>query len=219
MKDLVLTWPDDLAQWVHPTGEELGAERRLMAALKMFELGKLSSGKAAELAGLSLGEFFEACGRYRVVTGRFKTSHLGDGKDMHGMNTHRDNEARRGEADDPLTWAVIGAAIEVHRTLGPGLLESAYQECLCCELRLRGIEHLEEVELPVSYKGIWIDCGYRMDIVVPELLVVELKAVAALLPVHQAQLLTYLRLSGIRRGLLINFNVPVLVDGVKRMVI
>jgi GxxExxY protein len=128
-------------------------------------------------------------------------------------------DVRSGQQDDPLTREVIGAAIEVHRTLGPGLLESAYQECLGCELGLRGIEYLKQVDLPVAYKGIRIDCGYRMDIVVPGRLVVELKAVAALLPIHQAQLLTYLRLSGIRCGLLLNFNVPVLTEGIKRMVL
>src|SRR5262249_48819308 len=131
----------------------------------------------------------------------------------------KDTPLRQGAEDDPLTRSVIGAAIEVHRTLGPGLLESAYQECLCCELGLRGIEHLKQVDLPVAYKGLQIDCGYRMDIVIPGRLVVELKAVAALHPVHQAQLLTYLRLSGIRYGLLLNFNVPILTEGIKRMVL
>jgi GxxExxY protein len=120
---------------------------------------------------------------------------------------------------DPLTEQVIGAAIEVHRVLGPGLLESVYQRCLCHELKLRGIERQPQVKLPVVYKGLSIDCEFFMDIVVSDKLVVELKAVERLLPVHEAQLLTYLRLSGIRLGLLINFNVPLLKDGIKSRIV
>jgi GxxExxY protein len=120
---------------------------------------------------------------------------------------------------DPLTEQVIGAVIEVHRVLGPGLLESVYQRCLCHELKLRGIEHQPQVKLPVVYKGLSIDCEFFMDIVVLDKLVVELKAVEKLLPVHEAQLLTYLRLSGIRLGLLINFNVALLKDGIKRRIV
>jgi GxxExxY protein len=126
---------------------------------------------------------------------------------------HRDTEAPR----DSLTEKVIGAAIEVHRALGPGLLESAYEECLCYELSSAGLVFRKQVELPVLYKKVKLDCGYRMDIVVSESLVLEIKTVEKLLPIHQAQLLTYLRLSGLRTGLLINFNVPVLKNGIKRM--
>jgi GxxExxY protein len=126
---------------------------------------------------------------------------------------HRDTEAPR----DSLTEKVIGAAIEVHRALGPGLLESAYEECLCYELSSAGLAFRKQVELPVLYKKVKLDCGYRMDIVVSESLVLEIKTVEKLLPIHQAQLLTYLKLSGIRTGLLINFNVPVLKNGIKRM--
>ncbi len=116
-----------------------------------------------------------------------------------------------------MSEAVIGAAIEVHRALGPGLLESAYEHCLCHELNLRGVEHLSQVELPVIYKDFQLDCGYRMDIVIPGRLIVELKTVIEFHPIHYAQLLTYLRLTGIRHGLLLNFNVPLLKDGMKRM--
>jgi GxxExxY protein len=103
--------------------------------------------------------------------------------------------------------------------LGPGLLESAYEECLCHELGLRELAYQRQVEIPVSYKGVLVDCGYRLDVVVADKVVVELKAVEALLPVHEAQLLTYLRLSGKRVGLLINFNVDVLRKGIKRRVL
>ena len=120
---------------------------------------------------------------------------------------------------DPLTDLVIGLAIEVHRALGPGLLESAYQECLCYELKANGIAFGRQVALPVVYKSVKLDCGYRMDLVVDDRLVVELKTVEKILPVHEAQLLTYLRLSGIRTGLLLNFNTSVLKDGIKRMVL
>ena len=120
---------------------------------------------------------------------------------------------------DPLTDLVIGLAIEVHRALGPGLLESAYQECLCYELKASGIAFGRQVALPVVYKSVKLDCGYRMDLVVDDRLVVELKTVEKILPVHEAQLLTYLRLSGIRTGLLLNFNTSVLKDGIKRMVL
>lgn len=114
------------------------------------------------------------------------------------------------------TERILGAAIEVHKHLGPGLLESAYEACLCHELRLREIPFQRQVELPVKYKGALIDCGYRLDIVVADLIVVELKALKSLDPVHEAQLLTYLRLSRRPIGLLINFNVARLMDGVVR---
>ncbi len=117
-----------------------------------------------------------------------------------------------------LTEKIIGAAIEVHKALGPGLLESACDECLCRELAMRGIPFVRQQSLPIGYKGVQLDCGYRLDIVVAECVVVEIKAVETVLPIHSAQLLTYLRLSGIRVGLLLNFNVAVLKDGIKRLV-
>ena len=120
---------------------------------------------------------------------------------------------------DTLTESVIGLAIEVHRALGPGLLESAYQECLCYELKANGIAFGRQVALPVVYKSVKLDCGYRMDLVVDDRLVVELKTVEKILPIHEAQLLTYLRLSGIRTGLLLNFNTAVLKNSIKRMVL
>jgi GxxExxY protein len=120
---------------------------------------------------------------------------------------------------DPLTEEVIGAAIEVHRVLGPGLLESVYQRCLCHELKIRGIEHQPQVKLPILYKGATLDSEFFMDIVIPDRLVIELKAVEKLLPIHEAQLLTYLKLSRIRLGLLINFNVILLKDGIKRRIL
>ncbi len=118
-----------------------------------------------------------------------------------------------------LTYETIGAAIEVHRLLGPGLLESSYRECLCRELSLRGISFRREFGIPLQYKGIRLDCGYRADLVIKQLVVVELKAVDQLTPVHDAQLLTYLRVGGWRVGLLINFNVLVLKDGIHRRVL
>ena len=117
-----------------------------------------------------------------------------------------------------LSEQVIGAAIEVHRHLGPGLLESAYQRSLEAELTLRGIPYRSEELLPVEYKGIQLDCSFRVDLLVDDRLLVELKAAESILPVHVAQLLTYLRLYKLRLGLLINFNVPVLWRGVKRVV-
>jgi GxxExxY protein len=108
---------------------------------------------------------------------------------------------------DELTGSVIGAAIEVHRALGPGLLESAYEECLAHELELRGINFLRQVPLPLEYKGVRLDCGYRLDLVVAEHLIVELKIVEKLLPIHEAQLLTYLKMTGTKTGLLLNLNV------------
>ena len=118
-----------------------------------------------------------------------------------------------------ITEAVIGAAIEVHRALGPGLFESAYIQCLCYELTLRKIPFELEFPLPVVYKGIKLDCGYRVDMVVVGAVVVEVKAIEHIAPVHEAQLLTYLRMGGWQAGLLINFNVPVLRDGIVRRVL
>lgn len=118
-----------------------------------------------------------------------------------------------------ISYQVIGAAVEVHRALGPGLLESAYQQCLCREFELRGLAFASQVPLPVVYKGAKLDCAYRLDFLVADQLVVEVKAVEGLLPVHEAQLLTYLRLGNWNVGLLINFNVEVLTKGIRRRVL
>jgi len=114
---------------------------------------------------------------------------------------------------------VIGLSIDVHRHLGPGLLESAYEECLCFELKQAGLGYQRQVALPIVYKDVRLDCGYRMDIVVQNELIIEIKALDRILPVHEAQMLTYLRLSGLRAGLLMNFNNVVLKDGLKRFVL
>jgi GxxExxY protein len=121
--------------------------------------------------------------------------------------------------DDPATGAVIGAAIAVHRVLGPGLLESAYQACLAHELLKRGHAVRREVALPVEYDGVRLDCGYRVDLIVDDQVVVEVKCVEGVKDIHLAQLITYLRLSGITRGLVINFNEQLLRDGVFRRVL
>jgi GxxExxY protein len=118
-----------------------------------------------------------------------------------------------------ITRDVIGAAIEVHRHLGPGLLESAYHECLARELMVRGIPFQRERPLPLEYKGIRLECGYRVDLLIAGLVAVEIKAIEAIAPVHEAQLLTYLRLGGWQVGLLINFNVVVLKNGIRRRVL
>jgi GxxExxY protein len=117
-----------------------------------------------------------------------------------------------------ITQAIIGAAIEVHRALGPGLLESAYQKCLCHELTIRETPFERERPIPLEYKGLRSECGYRLDLLVAGAVVVEAKSVEALAPIHEAQLLTYLRLGGWEVGLLINFNVPVLKQGIRRKV-
>ena len=118
-----------------------------------------------------------------------------------------------------LTGEVIGAAIEVHKTLGPGLLESVYEECLCRELELRKISYERQKELSVKYKGITLSVGYRIDLLIFNRLIIELKACETLNPIHEAQLITYLKLTGIKTGLLINFNVPILKNGIKRLVL
>ena len=128
---------------------------------------------------------------------------------------HREIE----DGKDPRTSPIIGAAIEVHRNLGPGLLESAYEECLCHELHLRGLDCKRQVPLPLLYKGLKLECGYKIDLIVRDEVVLELKAVERLLPIHEAQLLTYLKLTGKRVGLLINFNVPLLTQGIIRRVL
>jgi GxxExxY protein len=146
------------------------------------------------------------------------------------INNRRGAEAQRGKsssasprlggelAANEITERIIGACIEIHRQLGPGLLESAYEECLCHELALLGLKFERQKPLPVSYKGVKLDCGYRLDLVVEGQVIVELKTVDEIQPIHEAQLLTYLKLSGVSVGLLINFNVPVLKHGVKRIV-
>ncbi len=119
---------------------------------------------------------------------------------------------------DPLTGNIIGAAIDVHRALGPGLLESAYEACLVYELRLRGLKVEAQKPLPIFYKDVMLDCGYRLDLVVEDQVIIEIKSVSAIAPIHEAQLLSYLRLYGTcARGLLINFNVKRLVEGIRRM--
>ena len=118
-----------------------------------------------------------------------------------------------------LTHEIIGAAIEVHRILGPGLLESVYENCLAREFNLRNIPFEIEKPLPVEYKGTSVDCGFRLDFLVDQKVVVELKAVDKIDPVHEAQLLTYLRLTGCKIGLIINFNVPILIKGIRRRVL
>jgi GxxExxY protein len=126
---------------------------------------------------------------------------------------HGDTETRSKLLHEPLTQEVIGAAIEVHRTLGPGLLEPAYEECLCHELNLRGLDFRRQVPLPVQYKGINLDCGYRLDLVVRDEIILELKCLEHILPVHEAQLLTYLKMTGKRVGLIFNFHVATLARG------
>ena len=120
---------------------------------------------------------------------------------------------------EALTEKIIGAAIEVHKVLGPGLLESAYQECFCYELGLRGLAFERQQPLPVTYKGIKLDCGYRLDVLVEGKVVVEIKCVNELLPIHDAQLLTYLRLGSFEVGLLMNFHAAVLKEGLRRKVL
>jgi GxxExxY protein len=140
------------------------------------------------------------------------------------MNLRRDHESVQDSENHPylhqeISRSVIASAIEVHRALGPGLLESAYLACLCRELALRQLNFRTEVALPIEYKGVRLDCGYRMDLVVENKVAVELKSVDRILPIHQAQLLTYLHLSKMRVGLLINFNVRVLRDGIIRRIV
>ena len=118
-----------------------------------------------------------------------------------------------------ITERIIGAAIEVHKALGPGLMESAYEECLCRELALRGIGVERQLPLPVEYKGVRLDCSYRLDLLVEQSVVVEIKSLSSIEPIHEAQLLTYLKLGGWKLGLLINFNVPALKDGIRRRIL
>ena len=117
-----------------------------------------------------------------------------------------------------LSSNIIGSAIEVHKILGPGLLESAYEECLCHEFNVRGLLYERQKPLPILYKGKKLDCGYRLDLVVEDKIILELKACEKIEPIHKAQLLTYLKISGLNLGLLLNFNVPLMRDGVTRVV-
>jgi len=134
------------------------------------------------------------------------------------MIHHRGTEDTEMEINK-ITEEIIGAAIEVHKALGPGLLESAYEECLCRELILRKISFERQQPLPVEYKGMKLDCGYQLDLLVADEVVVEIKAVETIQPIHDAQLLTYLKLGDWKLGLLINFNVPVLKDGIHRRIL
>ncbi|WP_438044857.1 GxxExxY protein [Sorangium sp. So ce128] len=131
-------------------------------------------------------------------------------------------DSARGDRETRKLWdlseRIIGACIEVHRHLGPGLLESAYEECLCRELSLMDLGFARQRPLPVTYKGATLECGYRLDVVVEEKLILELKAVEHLLPVYEAQVLTYLKLTHLDVGLLVNFNTPVLRRGIRRLV-
>ena len=121
--------------------------------------------------------------------------------------------------NDFLTEKIVGLGIEVHRTLGPGLLESAYEECLCFELGQNALAFRRQVSLPIMNKSVKLGCGYRLDIVIEDQVIVELKTVERLMPIHEAQMLTYLRLSAIRIGLLLNFNSAVLKDGTRRLML
>ena len=134
------------------------------------------------------------------------------------MQSNARTESAEGVDLNGITRGIIAAAIEVHRQLGPGLLESAYRECVCYELSQMGLAFTREVQLPLSYKGLKLDCSYRIDLLVEDEIVVELKSVEQTLPVHSAQLLTYLKAANKQVGLLINFNVPVLKDGIRRIV-
>lgn len=120
---------------------------------------------------------------------------------------------------EELTQQIIGAAIEVHRHLGPGLLESTYEQCLCYELSQRGLAFERQVPIPVRYKGVLLDCGYRLDVLVEKVVIVELKSVEKLAPINEAQLLTHMKLAEKRVGLLINFNVKLLMEGLVRRVL
>ena len=129
------------------------------------------------------------------------------------MIYHGDTETRSKLLHEDLTEQIIGAAIEVHRALGPGLLESAYEECLCHELNIREIPFRRQVSLPVLYKGVKLDCGYRIDLIVDDRVILELKCTEHILPVHEAQLLSYMKMANVRVGILVNFHVATLVRG------
>ena len=135
---------------------------------------------------------------------------------MNETQRHRDTE--KSYFDSDLTETIIGCAIEVHRALGPGLLESVYEECLCYELQQKDLNFERQKILPLSYKEVRLEAGYRLDLVVEGKVIVEIKCVEKLMPVHEAQIMTYLRLTKIKTGLLINFFTPVLKDGIRRIV-
>lgn len=118
-----------------------------------------------------------------------------------------------------ITEKVLGAAIEVHKHLGPGLLESTYEACLCHELTIRGLSFQQQVKLPLEYKGLLVDAAFRLDLVVEGKIIVELKSQEGIHPIHETQLMTYLKLTGMRVGLLLNFNVPMMKDGILRRVV
>ena len=118
-----------------------------------------------------------------------------------------------------LTERIIGCAIEVHRNLGPGLLESAYQQCLIYELKINDLSFQSEVNIPINYKGMELDCGFRADLIIEEEIIVELKAVESILSIHEAQVLTYLKLTGKKLGLILNFNTNLLINGIKRLIL
>jgi GxxExxY protein len=120
--------------------------------------------------------------------------------------------------EEDLTEQIIGAAIEVHRELGPGLLESVYEECLCYELNTRQISFRRQVVLPLNYKSKQLDCGFRADVIIADKVLIEIKAVETVSELHKAQLLTYLRITGMKVGLILNFNMVVLKDGIVRLV-
>ena len=132
--------------------------------------------------------------------------------------TQRHGDTEKSYFDSGLTGIIIGCAIEVHRALGPGLLESVYEECISYELKLKNLNFERQKMLPLAYKEVRLEAGYKLDLVVEGKVVVELKCVEKLMPVHEAQIMTYLRLSKIKTGLLINFFTPVLKDGIKRIV-
>lgn len=136
------------------------------------------------------------------------------------MNLTHENDIRDNQKqDDPLTRRIIGAAIEVHRRLGPGLLESTYETCLCYELDLTGLKVKRQIPVPIFYRDVKLDSGYRIDMIVEDEVILEIKSVTNLLPVHEAQLISYLKHNGGGRGLLINFNVKLLKSGIKRLII
>jgi len=138
----------------------------------------------------------------------------------HRDTEHTEKEKMKDTASlNQISEQIISSALEVHRSLGPGLLESAYEECLAHELHLRKIAFERQKSLPIEYKGIKLNCGYRLDFLVQRQVVIEVKAIDVLLPVHQSQLLTYLKLGGWRLGLLINFHVPLLKEGIKRFIL
>jgi len=134
------------------------------------------------------------------------------------LNCQADNETGAGQIDvEGLMTEIVDAGLKVHRALGPGLLESAYQHCLTYELQMRGIAARTEVALPIIYEGVRLDAGYRLDIVVGDAVIIEIKAVEELTRLHEAQILTYMKLSGYRLGFLMNFNVPLFKHGLRRM--